>query len=185
MWWARLLNVISGLLGGGAPAVTNSYESIATFTLSGSQATVDFTSIPSTYKHLQLRIMGKATASGYLKTTFNGSSTGYADHYLDANGSSVSAGADTSASYISTFGAIANTTANVFGVTIIDILDYTNTNKNKTMRALSGVDYNGSGGVDFSSGLWTNTSAINQVTLTLNTGSFAQYSSFALYGIKG
>jgi hypothetical protein len=180
-----MLNNLATLLDQGVPVSLTSYESIMTTTLGSSQATIDFTSIPSTYKHLQLRILGKATASAYLKTTFNGSATGYADHYIDANGASVSAGADTATTYISTFGAIANTTASVFGVTIIDILDYANTNKNKTMRALSGVDYNGSGTVDFSSGLWANTAAINQITMVLNTGSFAQYSSFALYGIKG
>lgn len=180
-----MLNNLVGLLDLGTPASTNSYESISTITLGSSQATIDFTSIPSTYKHLQLRILGKGTASAYLKMTFNGASTNLTSHYLDANGSTVSSGFDAATSFISIYGAIANTTANVFGVAVIDILDYQNTNKYKTLRALSGTDYNGSGGVDFTSGLWQNTNAINQVTFTLNTGSFAQYSSFALYGIKG
>jgi hypothetical protein len=165
--------------------ITSSYYSIATTTLTGSQATITFSSIPATYTHLQLRVFGKATASAYLKVTFNGASTNFDSHYLDGNGASVSAGFDAATTFISNYGAIANTTANVFGTVIIDLLDYANTNKYKTYRSLSGTDYNGSGGVDLTSGLWQSTSAISQIDLNLNTGSFAQYSSFALYGIKG
>ena len=68
----------------------------------------------------------------------------------------------------------------------MDILDYTNTNKNKTVRVLQGFDENGSGVVAFNSFLYsTNTNAITSLTLTSSGTSFAQYSSFALYGIKG
>jgi hypothetical protein len=175
----------TSMLAGNATFVPTSFESIATTTVgSGGQSTITFSSITQTYKHLQIRLLGKATASAYLKVTFNSSTTGYADHYLDGNGTSATAGVTTSTSFISIFGAIANTTANVFGGGIIDILDYANTNKNTTLRALTGVDYNGSGNIDFSSGLWNNTAAINQIEFSLNTGNFAQYSHFALYGIK-
>jgi hypothetical protein len=73
--------------------------------------------------------------------------------------------------------------ASIFGAGIVDILDYANTNKYKTLRALAGVDFNGSGRVGLTSGLWQSTSAINAITL--EGSSFVQYSSFALYGIKG
>lgn len=160
------------------------YDALSTVTVGTAVSTITFAGIPTGYKHLQIRALGKATASAYLKTAFNGSATGYADHYIDGNGASATAGASTSATFITTFGAIANTTANVFGVIIIDLLDYANTNKNKTMRALSGVDYNGSGNIDLSSGLWANTEAINQISFTLNTGNFAQHSQFTLYGVR-
>ena len=80
----------------------------------------------------------------------------------------------------------ANSGANMFGSGVIDILDYANTNKYKTVRTLSGDDKNGSGYVVFGSGLWQNTNAVSTITLT-NHGAtnFQQYSSFALYGIKG
>ena len=59
--------------------------------------------------------------------------------------------------------------------------DYTNSNKYKTTRSLSGQDQNSSGEVFFWSGLFNSTDAISSITL-LN--SYAQYSSFALYGVK-
>ena len=84
-------------------------------------------------------------------------------------------------------GDIAGTTAasGIFGVGIIDILDYTNTNKFKTTRSFTGRDANGSGWVWFGSSLWKNSAAINTITIipTIGTG-FQQYTQFALYGIK-
>jgi hypothetical protein len=77
-------------------------------------------------------------------------------------------------------------TANAFGVTIIDFLDYSNTNKYKTTRALGGRDLNGSGGIALTSNLWQNTAAINTIVLNPDpSGSFVEYTQFALYGIKG
>jgi hypothetical protein len=124
-----------------------------------------------------------------LSIQFN-SDTGsnYARHYLYGDGSSPYAGASTSqtSANIGAQGA-ALSGSNVFGVGVIDILDYTSTNKYKTVRCLSGDDRNGSGDIQLSSGLWMSTSAISSITLLAQTGSanFAQYSSFALYGIKG
>jgi len=77
--------------------------------------------------------------------------------------------------------------ANCFSTGVIDILDYTSLNKNKTIRNLTGREDNSAGIVIFSSGLWLNSStAISSLTLIDNGGAnFAQYSSFALYGVKG
>ena len=74
--------------------------------------------------------------------------------------------------------------ANIFGTGIIDILDYADTSKYKTVRTLFGYDANGSGYIAFSSNLWQSTSAITSITMTPVNG-IAEYSSFALYGIKG
>jgi hypothetical protein len=71
------------------------------------------------------------------------------------------------------------------GVAVIDILDYTNVNKNKVMRSLCGTDNNGSGYVLLRSGLWMNTSAITSVTIFPNSGAITANGTFALYGIKG
>ena len=79
-----------------------------------------------------------------------------------------------------------NSSASTFGTFIVDILDYKDTNKYKTIRGLAGTDNNGSGSVYFSSGLWMSTSAITRIDLAPNAGTlFNQNSSFALYGIKG
>ena len=174
------------------PRVTNSYESIATVTVgSGGSSTVTFSSIPSTYQHLQIRGLVRDNRSAALNNiTFQvNSDTGanYTQHALYGDGSSV--GAFGNASTNLTYGGLipsASTTASVFGVTVIDILDYANTNKYKTFRVLSGFDANGSGGVRLYSGLWMSTSAMTSITFDSETsGDFVQYSSFALYGIKG
>ena len=166
-----------------------SYESIATTIVgSGGAADITFSSIASTYKHLQIRVMTRSTAAislGGFRLEFNGDTTSsnYKGHYLYGDASSVGAG---TSSYIGV-GLItgASATANVFGISIIDIIDYANTNKNKTVKSLAGSDLNGSGEIDFFSGLWINTSAITSIRLFAAAPNFAQNSSFALYGIKG
>jgi hypothetical protein len=79
--------------------------------------------------------------------------------------------------------AAASSTSNTYGVFIIDILDYANTNKYKTVRTLGGYDANGSGVVSLRSNSWRNTSAITSVKFY--TGGTTSDSRFALYGIKG
>jgi hypothetical protein len=80
-----------------------------------------------------------------------------------------------------------NLSANIFSGFVIDILDYANTNKYKTIRYLSGYDANGSGRVGLGSGSWRSTSAVTSITLQglEYSSNYKQYSSFALYGIKG
>jgi hypothetical protein len=76
-------------------------------------------------------------------------------------------------------------TASVFGAGVIDILDYANTSKYKTIRTLSGWDKNGGGNVGLSSGLWLSTSAISSIVIGSQTGNLVTNTQFALYGIKG
>ena len=67
---------------------------------------------------------------------------------------------------------------------IIDILDYANTSKYKTVRIALGSDRNGSGEVGLFSGLWQSTAAVT--TIAINCGqNYTTTSQFALYGIKG
>ena len=175
-----MLNGITAIHGTGVPPVTNSYESIATVTVgSGGTASINFSSIPSTFKHLQLRYLVKTSGNVDFNMTFNGSSSNYYAHILRGNGASAS-GEGYAISTITNVGSAGFTA----GVT--DILDYTSTNKNKTSRTLVGADYNGSGTVGLWSQLWSATPvAVNQITLTPASGTVSEFSSFALYGIKG
>lgn len=168
------------------------FESIATVTLNSSQSTISFTSIPSTYKHLQLRGFTHSTAAfseSLLKTQFNGdTASNYAFHQIRGDGSGTSSAAYTSQTSIWIQAIPENGSGtSVFGGFIMDILDYANTNKNKTTRLLTGYDANGSGRVYFMSGLWQSTAAITSISIdgTYDSGQFAQYTSIALYGIKG
>ena len=175
---------ILGILASAQPGniVNNSYESIATQTVSSSVASVTFSSIPSTYKHLQLR-MSAITAS-WLVTEINGDTgANYKGHELRGNGSTVNA--YTSGDVNDILLTIAGyTTAPTVGV--VDILDYANTSKYKTLRTFGGGDQNGTGIIDLTSGLWMSTSAINSIKiLGYGASNLLQYSHFALYGIKG
>ena len=168
-----------------------SFVSIATSSVgSGGASSISFTPIPSTYKHLQVRgIMRdtRATNPDSLLLTFNSDSgTNYSYHYLNGDGSITDSVGAASANYIflSRF-AGANQTANAFGGIVIDILEYANANNYKTTRSIGGYDANGVGAVKLDSGNWRNTAAITSLTLTPANTSFVQYSSFALYGIKG
>jgi hypothetical protein len=156
------------------------FESIASAVVDASGATtITFSSIPSTYAHLQLRIMLPSSNEPALR--FNSdSSTSYSRHGVYTAASAVAAygSADQTYDGISYISTLAS-------VMITDILDYANTNKYKTTRTLSGnEDTNAT--VAVRSALWRNTSAINTITLTqINSSNFPQYSFFALYGIRG
>lgn len=175
------------------PATPSSYESIATATGTGSNFSITFSSIPSTYTHLQIRLVanGSFTSSsiaGTIQMRFN-SDTGsnYTRHALSGNGATATAtGASGSISFFN-LGIIpyGSTYSDIYGALIIDIDDYANTSKYKTVRGFGGSDGNGSGNVRLASGVWQNTNAVTDIELfvssaiTLNTPS-----TFSLYGIK-
>lgn len=171
--------------------LTGDYESIATATVSGSATFVTFSSIPSTYKHLQIRITARSTTTTYVQSalTFraNGDTgTNYSFHQVGGDGASTFGSGTANTSSITTVtSATANGSTSTFGAGIIDILDYTNTNKFKTIRCFSGLDLNGTPStISLRSGAWRNTAAITSITLTESNNNIAQYSSIALYGIK-
>jgi hypothetical protein len=166
-----------------------SYESIASVDVgAGGASSVTFSSIPSTYTHLQVRIITRSTFGAsewpiFVQPNSNGSSI-YAYHNFQGNGSTASASSSSSQSLMQLGDtSAANGTANSFGMFIIDILDYADTNKNKTTRTLYGYDLNGTGKVGMRSGLFGSTTAISSLAFGTG-GNFAQYSSFALYGVN-
>jgi hypothetical protein len=170
----------------------SNFDSISTTTLTGNQLQIDFTSIPQTNAHLQLRILCRNTeATTDSQTTFrfnDDSGANYSSHYARGDGGSVSSGSSISATkgYLG-WNTGSSSLSNNFGVYVVDILDYANTNKNKTTRSINGYDNNGSGNVWFVSSNWRSTSAITKISLTGDNQAgrnFVQYSSFALYGVK-
>lgn len=172
----------TGILAAGA------FESIATAIGTGSSATITFSSIPQTYKSLQLRIIGLDSGSGSRARMYvNGSSSGYTHHEIYGNGTNVQINGQTSQSSI----ILLNNNSAGLGTTnpivcITDIIDYADTSKNKTIRTISGQDSNGSGYVGLSSSLYPSTSAITTLQVFTQTGSnFASGTTIALYGIKG
>lgn len=169
------------------------FWAIASVTVTSDATTVTFADIPSTFTHLQIRSFARgdrtgAVDSGNLRIRFNSDSTStYPMHCIEGNGSTASATAVTNETggWAAFALAVSSHTTNVMGIGIIDILDYTNINKNKTIRALAGVDSNGTGSIGMSSSLWQNTSVITSITLTnRESTNIISPSDFALYGIK-
>jgi hypothetical protein len=158
---------------------------------SAGASTIEFTSIPSTYKHLQIRGIVRANRAGSTDSvgiTFNGVTTGgfYDYHILYGNGSTITAGDGVSQNFVyPTITTAGTDLANTFSAMVVDILDYTSTNKNKTVRSLAGYDLNGSGISWFASGLWRNTAVVNSIRIAPGSSGWAQYTQVALYGIKG
>ena len=180
-----MLNTVLGSLSSGVPPITGSYESIASATGTGSSGTITFSSIPSTYASLQIRIFAKDGSNNQNGIRFNSDSgSNYATHWLLGDGSSASAGDLTSTNRVSYIGQAVSTT-NVGGVSIVDVLDYASSTKNKTVRSFTGWDINGSGQVRLTSGVWMNTTAVSSLSIINLGDNFATTTVVALYGIKG
>jgi hypothetical protein len=167
-------------------APTNSYFPIASYTVpSGGQALVSFDVIPQIYTHLQIRMSTKdatGLASQGIRMNKDGSTTtNYDYHRLYGTGAAAAAGGAASTDI-----ALIGISSTHFGTTIVDLLDYRDTNKYKTVRSLSGWDGNGSGWVGLWSALYMNTSAITSVELLTAAGTqnWTQYSTFSLYGVN-
>lgn len=180
------------LLAGNAYYVPPSYESIATVTSTGSVTSITFSSIPSTYQHLQLRILSRSARSAATDTIYmrfnSDSGTNYSYHNLTGNGSSASAGgyAPDTIMFVATTPA-ASAASGIFGVSIVDIHNYASTTQNKTVRVFDGYDANGSGTVELRSNAWYNTAAVSTIFLANYQAAdiFPSGTVFSLYGIKG
>lgn len=187
--------MIGALLAGthaGVP-VLGDFESIATVTVgSGGAADIEFTSIPGTYQHLQIRAIARTTltdnALSPIVLQFNGvtSTASYRTHQLVGNGTAANSYDVSSWGGAGAGGVLNSSTGSAYSVIVVDILDYANANKNTTTRTLYGGDYNGGGDVGMWSGLFINTGAITSIKTSFPQGrTLGQYSHFALYGIKG
>jgi len=190
-----ILGIVASSITGNIP--TTSFQSIATTTVSSPVATVTFSSIPATFKHLQLRVISKTvdTATGEDNTNlyFNSDTTytNYRGHWLRGDGTTRSASTIQASGYNVYTGVVPTSGSGqtgYFGASVIDILDYTNTNKYKTVRIFNGNDLNNASFsfIGMYSSMWMSSSAITSITLNVpSTQNWAQYSKFALYGIKG
>jgi hypothetical protein len=179
------LKKYNDFLAGNEAYIPNNFESIATVTVgAGGTSAVTFNSIPSTYQHLQVRAFGKdASIYGAIFMSFNNDtySTNFSRHGVYGDGASAAAFGAANAPYMNILTTPASSGG--FGGAVIDVLDYANTNKFKTIRSLTGWDNNGSGIVGLFSGSWRSTTAVSRIDI-ISDSTIGQYSSFALYGIK-
>jgi hypothetical protein len=182
------------MLVGNSAYIPSNFESIATVNGTGSSNTITFSSIPQTYKHLQIRgiarLIGTDNLPGSSYVNYNGITTNtYFSHRLFGNGTSAGAsgiGSNGGITYAN-LAAGNNQLANTYGVFILDIHDYASTTKTKTLRSFVGIDTNSGSTndeIDLISGSSTATTAITSISFINSTQSFNTTTSFALYGIK-
>lgn len=172
--------------------MANTYTLISSNVLGSSAASVTFSSIPSTYTDLVLRVSARADAgliSRNLTLTFNSdTATNYSLTYLYANDSSniFSSRTSNAANINSLLDANGNsTTANVFSSAELYIPNYT-VSLNKPVGSFSVTENNNtSNRIDINAGLWRNTATISSIQIGVATsGNLVAGSSFYLYGIK-
>lgn len=181
-----------GIFASAANVVSTSFESIATATGTGSSNTITFSSISGTYAHLQLRYIARNTTGGAgtfgIQFTANSDTTSgnYSFHRFVGDGSSASSYGQSGLDFIGQLSANGNASG-LYAVGILDIIDYSSSNKTKTFRMLTGTDYNNTlGSIAMRTQGWFATpAAITSLTLTTSAGNFDTNSQFALYGIKG
>jgi hypothetical protein len=172
--------------------MATTFTKIASVTVgSGGAATIDFTSIPSTYTDLQLFVSARFNASldagtgaAFCKMTFNASASNYSNRFLTGDGSTVGSNNNTNPPNFPAAGT--NQTSNTFGNTSIYIPNYAGSN-NKSI-SLDVVNENNAttAYAVLRASLWSDNSAITSIKLEeLATGAnFLQYSTATLYGIK-
>ena len=172
--------------------MANTFELISSVTVgSGGAASIDFTSIPSTYTDLCLKLSLRGTVSGDLQDNsllrFNDSASGYSAKLLYGQGSGTpgsDAGSSTSL-LTAEYHPGGAATINTFGNTEIYIPNYAGSNYKSVSSDLV-IENNGTSTfMGIHAGLWSNTAAINKISLIAISGdSYAQYSTAYLYGVK-
>ena len=162
----------------------NTYEAIATQTLTGTSSGITFSSIPSTYTDLVLVATGLFSAQQSYRMQFNSDTgTNYSSTLLEGNGTAANSYRYSNQNYFWTMNSMTGDST-APSPNIFNIMNYSNTTTNKTVLArenASGGTYPGTGaGV----GLWRSTAAINTVLIYPGGGTFNAGSTFTLYGIK-
>ena len=163
------------------------YTLISSNTLSASAASVTFSSIPSTYTDLVLRMSIRdnysATSTAY-NLKINGVTTTQSATRLYGTGSAVASNRQTALVDFYRMSA-ATSTANTFGSLELYIPNYAGST-NKPMSNFGVAETNATATeMGTEAFLWSNTAAITSLEVVEYAGStFASGSSFFLYGIK-
>jgi hypothetical protein len=162
------------------------YIPITTVTVgSGGATTIDFNNIPQTYTDLIVNYSTRANANtNYLTLKFNGSSSGYSDKAIYGDGSTAGGTGNTGGAY--TYGMNNNSTytASSFASGSFYISNYASSNS-KVVSNDSVQETNATQAYAWlQASLWANSAPINSITLTSLSGSFVQYSTATLYGIR-
>ena len=169
--------------------MATTFVKIATVTVgAGGSAAMEFTSIPSTYTDLVLKISARsayAAQYNFCALTLNSSATGYSARYISGIGTTVSS----STGYTDKFRIdtdAASNTASTFGNAEVYIPNYAgSTNKSLSLDWVYESNSTSNNELQLQAGLWSNTAAITSIKYeNLNSSTFVQYSTATLYGIS-
>lgn len=162
------------------PTVT--YEKIASTVLGSSNATITFSSIPQTYSDLRVVVVGTVTSDIQFGVRFNGdSSSVYSQVSLRGTGTAAASNRANNGSRV-TLPPTLNFSSTTPAMVTFDVIDY----RGATFKSLLGSaaqDYNGSGQVEMTVGMWRSTSAITSLELGTLANAFATGTTATLYGI--
>ena len=166
--------------------MANTYTLINSSTVGvGGAASITFSSIPATYMDLLIKTSLRGSRSAInegVNVSFNGSTSSFTYRALQGNGSAASSFNSTAGYYTDTDGDTA--AANTFGNGEIYIPNYAGSN-NKSYSADSVAETNNTTiYMQLVAGLWSNTAAITSISFACTVGSFKEYSTAYLYGIK-
>lgn len=161
---------------------TPTYVQIATTTLASSASSVLFAGIPTQdlngndLRDLVLVVWVSSGMQGKLQYNGDTSTSNYSFVYMRGTGSSAQSNSGTVDGYELIDTASANSMA------IVQIMDYSATDKHKS--TLNRSD-NAAARTVARAGRWASTSAITSLSITGATGNFAAGSTFSLFGIAG
>jgi hypothetical protein len=164
------------------------FTKIASVTAAGGSSTISFTSIPSTYTDLVIKVSARATyAANFqdINIRFNGSTSGYSSRLLQGDGSAATSANNASSALVWGANSVsANATANTFSNGEVYIPNYTSA-LNKSLSTDAVTENNATAAyIQVAAGLWSNTAAITSIEMYLGAGNYVQYSTFTLYGIS-
>ena len=171
--------------------MATTYEKIATVTVgSGGTASIDFSSIPSTFTDLCLKVSARYSASGPwdMRMTFNGNtSSTYSMRSINAAGSGTPSSASESAQASTWLGGLQGVTTSTFNNMELYIPNYASTTSAKSISTDNVNEANQTDARSFLiAGLWNpaTQAAISSLSISVSSGTFTQYSTATLYGIK-
>ena len=166
-------------------------ELIASYTATGSVASIDFTGIPSTYTDLIVKLSARASNAlpyNSSQLSFNNSTTGYSYTALWGNSTGAVSLTNTSTSIEWMYTDGANATADTFGNTEIYVPNYLSSNAKSV--SFDNITENNAGTTNsvltnLMAGLWSGTDAITSVKITAgSSANFVIHSTAYLYGVK-
>jgi hypothetical protein len=165
--------------------MANTFELIASTTVgSGGAANIDFTSIPSTFTDLCIKLTLRATTGGVqgVRIKINTSASNLSERQLEGVGSGTPASSSTTSGFV-VVGNGSTDTANTFSNCEIYLPNYLSSS-NKSWSADFVTENNATAAyAGFTAGLWSQTAAIYEIGI-LATNPFAQHSTAYLYGVK-